>query len=65
MSFNSEYLHLPLTFLRWTISDQLVSYTDEGQLIIMTLPLSDIMDKQRSQLVKVTFNWRQVMTTAV
>ena len=30
----SEYLHLPLTFLRWNILDQLASYTDEGQLIM-------------------------------
>ena len=28
------YLHLPLTFIRWTISDQLASYTDEDQLIV-------------------------------
>ena len=28
------YLHLPLTFLRWTISDQLASYTDKGQVIM-------------------------------
>ena len=27
------YLHLPLTFRRWTILDQLASSTDEGQLI--------------------------------
>ena len=28
-----KYLHLPLTFLRWTILDQLALSTDEGQLI--------------------------------
>ena len=28
-----EYLHLPLTFLKWTILDQLALSTDEGQLI--------------------------------
>ena len=28
-----KYLHLPLTFLKWTILDQLALSTDEGQLI--------------------------------
>ena len=28
---NQIYLHLPLTFLRWTILDQLALSTDEGQ----------------------------------
>ena len=34
MKFIMKYLHLPLTFLRWTISDQQASYFDEGQLIM-------------------------------
>ena len=34
LSFINQYLHLPLTFLRWTILDQLASYTDEGRLIM-------------------------------
>ena len=34
MKFIMKYLHLPLTFLRWTISDQQASYSDEGQLIM-------------------------------
>ena len=33
ISDNSVYLHLPLTFFRWTILDQLDLSTDEGQLI--------------------------------
>ena len=33
VAVTSQYLHLPLTSLRWTILDQLASYTDEGQLI--------------------------------
>ena len=32
--FRTEYLHLPLTFLRWTILDQLALSTDECQLIV-------------------------------
>ena len=34
----NEYLHLPLTFLRWTILDQLALSTDEGQLIARRCP---------------------------
>ena len=48
-----KYLHLPMTFLRWTILDR------------VTLSLSDVTDKQMSWLVNVTFYWHQVMTTAV
>ena len=32
-TFKGIYLHLPLTFLRWTFLDQLALSTDEGQLI--------------------------------
>ena len=52
------YLHLPLTFLSWTISNQLASYTDE--VYHVTLSLSDAMDKQTSGLVEVTFDSRQI-----
>ena len=34
MCFVNQYLHLPLTFLRWIILDQLASYTDERQMIM-------------------------------
>ena len=63
--FIRQYLHLPLAFLRWTISDQLASYTDEGQLINVTVSLCDVMDNQMLRLVKTTFDWCQVMTTSV
>ena len=58
------YLHLPLTFLRWTILDQLASNTDEGQLIMWRCRYAT-SDKKISWLVNGTFDWCQVMTTAV
>ena len=60
--FKSIYLHFPLTFLRWTILDQLASYTDEWQLIM----LSNITDKRKSWLVKRYVGLRSsLMATAV
>ena len=50
---------MPLTFLRWTILDQLASSTDH------VVSLSDDTDKQTFWLVNVTFDWRQILTTAV
>ena len=38
----------------------MASYTDGGQLII-----SNVTDKQTPRLIKVSFDWRQVMTMAV
>ena len=36
--FISNYLHLPLTFLKWAILDQLTSYTDKDQLLMWRRP---------------------------
>ena len=56
---SNKYLHLPLTFLRWPILDQLALSTDEGQLIARRCRLSDVANKQTSWFVNVTFDWRR------
>ena len=60
-----EYLHLQLTFLRWTIIRPTGFIHRWRSMDRATSSLSDVTNKQTSWLVNVTFDWRQVMMTAV
>ena len=66
LSATNIYLHLPLTFLWWTISDQLASIHRWRSIDHVTMSLRDIMDyKQTSWLVNVTFDWHKFVMMAV
>ena len=63
--FIMQHLHMLLTSLRWTIFWLSGFIQRRRSIDRATLSLCDATDKQTFWLVNVTFDWRQIMATAV